>query len=122
MEGKTVENICHLYFFCSWTGVVGALMRDEAEIGVCTFYWTPSRSKVVTFSPGITNGVTRQNTLEIPLFIKNQMCLQVFHQVSWRGDELADFYSTLFPKSLDRSWRLSPLRLISSHCLLPIWP
>ena len=29
----------------SWSGVIGALIRDEAEIGVCTFYRTPSRSQ-----------------------------------------------------------------------------
>ena len=28
----------------SWSGVIGALIRDEAEVGVCVFYRTPSRS------------------------------------------------------------------------------
>ena len=42
-----------------WTGIVGALMNDEADVGVSNFYITAGRSKVVAFSPGIMEGVTR---------------------------------------------------------------
>ena len=42
-----------------WTGIIGALVEDSADIGVASFYVTPGRSKVVEFSPGITEGISR---------------------------------------------------------------
>ena len=42
-----------------WTGIIGALVEDRADLGVASFYVTPSRSKVVEFSPGITEGISR---------------------------------------------------------------
>ena len=42
-----------------WTGIVGALVENSADVGVASFYVTPGRSKVVEFSPGITEGISR---------------------------------------------------------------
>ena len=42
-----------------WTGIIGALVEDRADVGIASFYVTPSRSKVVEFSPGITEGISR---------------------------------------------------------------
>ena len=42
-----------------WTGIVGALMDGEADVGVANFYITSGRSKVVAFGPGIMEGITR---------------------------------------------------------------
>ena len=138
-------------FLCSWSGVIGALMRDEAEVGVCTFYWTPSRFFFISLilkylldpeqvfffffllkyflDPEQEQGgrlLSRHHQWchqaghpQNPFFIQNQT--QVFHQVSWRGDKLADFCSTLFLQSLDRAWRLSSHARLSSHCLIPLW-
>ena len=46
LETEGIENQVMKFFDSfSWSGVIGALIRDEAEIGVCTFYRTPSRSQ-----------------------------------------------------------------------------
>ena len=42
-----------------WTGVIGALVEDDADIGVTYFFVTEARSQVVEFSPAITEGILR---------------------------------------------------------------
>ena len=48
MGGKTGWNInWKLILVSSWSGVIGSLKGDKVDVGVCSFYWTPGRSKVV---------------------------------------------------------------------------
>ena len=42
-----------------WTGVIGALVEDRADIGLAGFFITESRGKVVHFSPGLDSVATR---------------------------------------------------------------
>ena len=37
----------------TWNGMIGMLMRDEADVAVSDFYITESRSKVITFSSAL---------------------------------------------------------------------
>ena len=45
--------------FLRWTGVIGALVEDDADIGATYFFVTEARSQVVEFSPAITEGILR---------------------------------------------------------------
>ena len=42
-----------------WTGVIGALLEDETDIGLANLYKTESRGKAVFFSPGLQSIATR---------------------------------------------------------------
>ena len=48
-----------LTLFPRWTGVIGALVEDDADIGATYFFVTEARSQVVEFSPAITEGILR---------------------------------------------------------------
>ena len=48
-----------IYLFPRWTGVIGALVEDDADIGATYFFVTEARSQVVEFSPAITEGILR---------------------------------------------------------------
>ena len=43
----------------TWTGIVGAVARGEADVGLSSFFITLGRSQVVAFSPGIMVGIER---------------------------------------------------------------
>jgi hypothetical protein len=40
----------------SWDGMLGAIIRDEADVGVAAFAMTSSRASVVNFLTPLMNG------------------------------------------------------------------
>ena len=70
-------------------------MEDQADVGVASFYVTPSRSKVTKFSPGISEGLSRSASLHTLITISRFFIKFPGQETNW-FTFLQPFSSTLW--------------------------
>ena len=107
-----------------WTGMIGALVNDEADVGIAAFFITPSRGRVVAFGPSIMEAATRFY-INIPGQEVNWLTfLLPFSNDLWFG--LLVLFFTLAgvlaaSYKLGPEKELNPKSFLPSSALLSVW-